>query len=107
MGMKVVLFTDSDCPPCDDAAKAMKEYIEEEEVEVMDIHEGLRQFDLGEPQGVPFLGVISPSSKKCINKIFFEDIGVEEIKPEAAPPEQPTEVSPAEGPEEHGEAAEE
>lgn len=97
MGMKVVLFVDDECPPCDDAAEAMKEYIEKEEVEVMDVHEGLRQFDLGEPEGVPFLGVISPSTKKCINKIYFQDIGVEEIKPEPAPQE----------PEEHGETAEE
>ena len=97
MGMKVVLFVDNECLPCDDAAEAMKEYIEKEEVEVMDIHDGLRQYDLGEPEGVPFLGVISPSTGKCINKIFFQDIGVEEIKPEPAPQE----------PEEHGETAEE
>ena len=94
MGMKVVLFTDENCEPCDDAAEAMKQYIEKEEVEVMDIHEGLRQFDLGEPEGVPFLGVISPSTGKCINRIFFQDIGVKEITPEAAAPEA----------EEHGEA---
>ena len=107
MGMKIVLFTDAECPPCDDAAEAMKEYIEKEEVEVMDVHEGLRQFDLGEPEGVPFLGVISPSSKKCINKIYFQDIGVKEITPE--PPSQgESEPSPTEQePEEHGEAAEE
>lgn len=97
MGMKVVLFMDEDCPPCDDAAEAMKEYIEKEEVEVMDIHEGLKQFDLGEPEGVPFLGVISPSTGKCINRIFFQDIGVKEITPEPV----------AEEAEEHGEAAEE
>lgn len=87
VSMKIVLFTDESCPPCDDAAEAMKEYIEKEEVEVMDVHEGLRQYDLGEPEGVPFLGVISPSTGKCINKIFFQDIGVEEIKPEATAPE--------------------
>lgn len=88
MGMKVVLFTDEECLPCDDAREAMKEYIEKEEVEVMDIHEGLKKFDLGEPEGVPFLGVISPSTGKCINRVFFQDIGTEEIKPKAASEEQ-------------------
>ncbi len=97
MGMKVVLFVDNECPPCDDAAEAMKEYIEKEEVEVMDVHEGLRKYDLGEPEGVPFLGVISPSTGKCINKIFFQDIGVKEIAPE--PPSQDES--------EHGEVTEE
>jgi len=94
MGMKVVLFVDNECLPCDDAAKAMKEYVEKEEIEVMNIYDGLRQYDLGEPEGIPFLGVISPSTNKCINKIYFQDIGVEEIKPETAPQE----------PKEHGEA---
>lgn len=88
MGMRVVLFTDAECVPCDDAVEAMKQYVEKEEVEVMDIHEGLKQFDLGEPEGVPFLGVISPSTGKCINRIFFQDIGVKEIGSEAAPGEQ-------------------
>lgn len=97
MGMKVVLFVDNECTPCDDAAEAMKEYIEKEEVEVMDIHEGLKQFDLGEPEGVPFMGVISPSTGKCLNKIFFQDVGFKEIKQEIAAEEQ----------EQHGEAAEE
>jgi len=93
MGMKVVLFTDEECPPCEDAKEAMKEYIEKEEVEVMDVHEGLRQYDLGDPDGVPFLAVVSPSTGKCINKIYFQDIGIEEIKPEAAPSEEVTEPS--------------
>ncbi|MBA7681058.1 hypothetical protein ES703_89386 [subsurface metagenome] len=97
MGMKVILFTDQECPPCDDAREAMKQYIEKEEVEEMDIHEGLRQYDLGEPEGVPFLGVVSPSTGKCINKVFFQDVGLKEISPEA----------PAQESEEHGEAAEE
>lgn len=83
MAMKVILFIDKECPPCDEAREAMEQYIEKEEVEEMDVHEGLRQYDLGEPEGVPFLGVISPSTGKCINKIFFQDVGVEEIKPES------------------------
>lgn len=80
MGMRVVLFTDAECPPCQDAVEAMKHYIEQEEVEVMPIQEGLKQFDLGDPEGVPFMGVISPSTGKCINKIFFQGIPTEEIK---------------------------
>jgi hypothetical protein len=47
----------------------------------MPIQEGLKQFDLGEPEGVPFIGVISPSTGKCINKIFFQDVELKEIKP--------------------------
>lgn len=93
MGMRVILFNDEDCAPCDDAVEAMKELIEAEEVEVMDIHEGLDQFDLGEPEGVPFLGVISPSTGKCINKVYFQDVGIKEITPEAV------EETPALGPE--------
>ncbi|MBA7703327.1 hypothetical protein ES703_112109 [subsurface metagenome] len=107
MGMKVVLFTDSECPPCDDAAEAMKEYIEKEEVEIMDIHEGLRQYDLGEPEGVPFLGVISPSTGKCINKVFFQDIGVKEITPEAPSQGESEPGKTDQETEQHGETAEE
>lgn len=93
MGMKVILFTDEECEPCDEAVEAMDEYIENNEVEVMDIHEGLRQYDLGEPEGVPFLGVISPSTGKCINKVFFQDVGIKEISPEPQPPEEEAEAS--------------
>ena len=84
MGMRVILFNDEECVPCDEAIEAMKQYIEADEVEVMDIHQGLKQFDLGEPEGVPFLGVISPSTNKCINKIYFQDLGAVEIRPEPA-----------------------
>lgn len=100
MPMRVVLFQDSECPPCDDAVEAMKQFIDANEVEVMDIHEGLQQFDLGEPEGVPFLGVISPSTGKCINKIYFQDVGIKEITPEvaeetsAAAPETSEELEP-------------
>ena len=82
MGMDVILFTDAECPPCDDAVEAMKKFIDIQEVKVMDIHEGLNKYDLGEPEGVPFLGVISPSTGRCINKIYFQEIGIAEIKPE-------------------------
>lgn len=88
MSMKVILFTDEECTPCDEAREAMKQYIEQEEIDVVDIHEGLRQYDLGEPEGVPFLGVVSPSTGKCINKIFFQDVGIKEITLEAQVEEQ-------------------
>lgn len=83
MAMKVILFIDEECPPCDDAREAMKQYIKNEEVEVMPIQEGLKQFDLGNPEGVPFIGVISPSTGKCINKIFFQEVTLKNIKPES------------------------
>jgi hypothetical protein len=71
MPMKVVLFTQPECPVCDEAVEVMKPYIQKGEVEVMDVTEGLKHYDLGEPEGVPFMGVISPSTGKVINKIFF------------------------------------
>ena len=83
MAMKVVLFIDEECPPCDDAQEAMKQYIENQEVEVMPIQEGLKQYDLGEPEGVPFMGVVSPSTGKCINKIYFQDVPLKEVKTES------------------------
>ena len=106
MGMKVILFTDDECTPCDDAAEAMKEYIKKEEVEVMDIHEGLRQYELGEPEGVPFLGVVSPSTGKCINKIYFQDVGIKEITPEAPAAESEKVINPRVVEESPGETAE-
>jgi len=83
MPMRVILFVDEECPPCADAEEAMKQYIKNEEVEVMPIQEGLKQFDLGNPEGVPFLGVISPSTGKCINKIFFQGAPIKEVKSES------------------------
>ena len=61
MPMKVVLFTQPECPVCDEAVEVMKPYIQKGEVEVMDVTEGLKHYDLGEPEGVPFMAVISPS----------------------------------------------
>ena len=75
--MRAVLMVDQDCPPCDEVEEAMQQYIEANEVEVMDIREGLRQFDLGDPEGVPFVAFISPSTGKCINKLFFHEEGGE------------------------------
>ena len=81
MPMRTILFVDPECPPCEEAREAMQEYIQADEVEVMDIREGLQQFDLGDPEGVPFVGVISPSTGHCINKIFFQDVGIKELNP--------------------------
>jgi hypothetical protein len=86
MGMDVILFIDEECPPCLDAQEAMIQYIEAEEVKVMPIQEGLKQFDLGQPEGVPFLAVISPSTKKAINKIYFQGTPTQEIKAESLSP---------------------
>ncbi len=84
MAMRAILFIDEECPPCQDAIEGLKEYIDVEEVEVMPIQEGLKQFDLGKPEGVPFLAIISPSTGQCINKIYFQDVELKEIVSETA-----------------------
>lgn len=75
MAIKAVIFTDPEClKVCDDAVASMEEYIAKGEMEVMEIDEGHRQgYDLGNPEGVPFIGFISESSKKCLTKSFFHD----------------------------------
>lgn len=75
MAIKAVIFTDPMCERvCDDAIESMEEYIAKGEMEVMEIGEALRQgYDLGDPEGVPFIGFISESSKKCLTKSFFHD----------------------------------
>ncbi|GAI00777.1 unnamed protein product [marine sediment metagenome] len=75
MAIKAVIFTDPECKkPCDDAIESMAEYIAKGEMEVMEISEAIRQgYDLGEPEGVPFIGFISESSKKCLTRSFFHD----------------------------------
>ncbi len=75
MAIKAVIFTDPECRKvCDDAIESMEEYITTGEMEVMEIGEALKQgYDLGDPEGVPFIGFISESSKKCLTKSFFHD----------------------------------
>ena len=75
MAIKAIIFTDPECEKlCDDAIDSMKEYVEKGEMEVMEIGEALTQgYDLGEPEGVPFIGFVSDSSRKCLTKSFFHD----------------------------------
>jgi hypothetical protein len=75
MAIKAIIFTDPECQKlCNDAIESMKEYIEKGEMEVMEITEALRQgYDLGDPEGVPFIGFVSESRKKCLTRSFFHD----------------------------------
>jgi len=75
MAIKAVIFTDPECKkPCEDAIESMREYIDQGELEVMDVADAIQQgYDLGDPEGVPFIGFISEKSKKCITRSFFHD----------------------------------
>jgi len=75
MAIKAIIFTDPECRKiCDDAIQAVKDQTGEGEIEVMDVTEAVRKgYDLGDPEGVPFLGFVSESTRKCINKAFFHD----------------------------------
>jgi len=75
MAIKAIIFTDPECEKlCDDAIDSMKEYIEKGEMEVMEIGGALGEgYDLGDPEGVPFIAFVSESSKKCLTKSFFHD----------------------------------
>jgi len=74
MAIKAILFDDPECGKiCSEALEAMKKVTGEGEIERMDITEGLKKYDLGDPEGVPFIGFISEATGKCINKAFFHD----------------------------------
>lgn len=75
MAIKAIIFTDPECAKlCGDAIESMKEYVEKGEMEVMEISEAQRQgYDLGDPEGVPFIGFVSELSKKCLTRSFFHD----------------------------------
>jgi len=75
MAIKAIIFTDPMCEKvCDDAIDSMKEYIDKGEMEVMEISDAQRQgYDLGDPEGVPFIGFMSELSKKCLTRSFFHD----------------------------------
>ena len=74
MAIKAILFEDPECGQiCKDAFKGIKEITGKDEVEKMNITEGLKKFDLGEPEGVPFIGFVSEATGKCISKAFFHD----------------------------------
>lgn len=107
MGMKAVLFTDPECGKvCVDAESAVKKYMEAGEIEKMEIREGLKKYDLGEPEGVPFVGFISESTGKCVNRMFFHDEkGEVMIQPYPSVSEESVETHPEA--EQHGKDTEE
>jgi len=72
MAIKAYLFTDEECGQrCDIARETARKYLDSGEIEEMDIHEGLEKFNLGEPAGVPFIGIIAESTKECISQIYI------------------------------------
>jgi len=74
MAIKAILFEDQECGKiCDDAFEGIKEVTGEGEIERMDIAEGVKKYDLGNPEGIPFIGFISEATGKCISKAFFHD----------------------------------
>jgi len=74
MAIKAILFYDPECGvPCDDAFESIKKVTGVGEIERMDITEGLKKYELGDPEGVPFIAFISEATGKCINKAFFHD----------------------------------
>jgi hypothetical protein len=74
MAIKAVLFTDPECiQRCIDARQVVKKYLETGEIEEMDVSEGLKKFNLGEPGGVPFIGIIAESTGECITQVYFPD----------------------------------
>lgn len=74
MAIKAILFYDPECGiPCDDALDSIKKVTGAGEIERMELSEGLKKYDLGTPEGVPFIGFVSEATGKCINKAFFHD----------------------------------
>lgn len=74
MVIKAILFYDPECGvPCDDAYESVKKATGAGEVERMELSEGLKKYELGTPEGVPFIGFISEATGKCLNKAFFHD----------------------------------
>lgn len=75
MAIKAIIFTDPECEKvCSDAIESMQEYIEKGEMEVLEVNEGLRKgYDLGNPEGVPFIGYISELTGRCLTRSFFHD----------------------------------
>jgi hypothetical protein len=78
MGIKAYFFTDEECGRrCDIAREKIRAYLDSGEIEEMDVHEGLEKFNLGEPAGTPFIGIIAESTKECISQVYIptdEDI---------------------------------
>lgn len=94
MGMKAYLFTTEDCEKrCEDARAKLKGYLDSGEVEEMDVHEGLKKFNLGEPGGTPFVGIIAESTGECISQVYFPPEEENEPKEEPSENEPPTEAT--------------
>lgn len=74
MGIKAILFDDPECGViCSDAFNSLKEVTGVDEIERMSVSEGIKKYDLGDPEGVPFIGFVSEATGKCLNKAFFHD----------------------------------
>lgn len=72
MGIKAYLFTDDECSRrCDVAREKVKAYLDSGEIEEMDVREGLEKFNLGDPAGTPFIGIIAESTKECISQVYI------------------------------------
>jgi hypothetical protein len=72
MAIKAYLFVDEECGRrCDIAREKLQAYLDTGEVEEMDIREGLTKFNLGDPAGVPFIGIIAESTGECISQVYI------------------------------------
>ena len=79
MAIKVYFFVDDECGRrCDIAREKIRQYLESGEIEEMDVHEGLEKFNLGEPTGTPFIGIIAESTKECISQVYIPTEEAEE-----------------------------
>lgn len=74
MGIKAYLFTEPECVKrCDEAREKIKSYLQNGEIEEMDVTEGVKKFNLGDPAGIPFIGIIAESTGECITQVYFPD----------------------------------
>ena len=72
MALKAYLFVDDECGRrCDIAREKLQKYLDTGEVEEMDVREGASRFNLGEPAGVPFIGIIAESTGECITQVYI------------------------------------
>lgn len=72
MAIKAYLFTNEDCiERCRQARDKLHGYIQSGEIQEMDVYDGLAKFNLGEPGGVPFIGIIAESTGECISQIYL------------------------------------
>ncbi len=74
MAVKAVLFTDPECVErCERARQKLQKYLANGDIQEMLVTEGLKQFDLGDPVGVPFLGIVADSTGECLTQVYFPD----------------------------------